>query len=143
MPVSGGGSYVPAYSYSRVGATDTGGTYVGPSISGGTQTSLHVVTAYPADGAITIATGVARLTKGSAGAYTLAAPTAAQEGTQIIITAGTAFAHVVTATGLLQDGITGGAKNTVTMGAFVGASITLEAINLFWYVISKNIATVA
>jgi hypothetical protein len=65
------------------------------------------------------------LTKGSAAAITLAAPTAAQAGTQITIIAGSAYAHVVTATGLLNDGVTGGAKNTATFAAFVGASLTL------------------
>lgn len=103
------------------------------------------VTAYPADGAITIPTGwgLASLTKGSIGAYTLAAPTAAQEGTELVITAGSAFAHVVTATGLLQDGVTGGGKNTLTFAAFVGASVILYAVNLQWYVASKNLVTVA
>jgi hypothetical protein len=105
----------------------------------------YAVTAYPADGAIAIGVGAGliALTKPSAGAYTLAAPTAAQAGTELTITAGTAFAHVITATGLIDDGITGGSKNTMTFAAFVGASITLRAYNLKWVVISKNVVTVA
>lgn len=95
------------------------------------------------DGAIPIANSIVTLTKGSAAAMTLAAPTAAQAGTRIVIRAGTAFAHVVTATGLLEDGVTGGAKNTATFGAFVGSSIELIAIGLKWTVLGKNVVTVA
>ena len=95
------------------------------------------------DGAITIANSTVVLTKGSAAAITLAAPTAAQAGTTIQIIAGSAFAHVVTATGLIDDGVTGGGKNTATFAAFVGAAITLYAYNLHWVVLSKNVVTVA
>jgi hypothetical protein len=103
-----------------------------------------VATVYAVDGAISKDPALLHvLTKGSAGAYTLAAPTAAQEGMELIITAGSAFAHVVTATGLLDDGVTGGSKNTATFAAFVGATITLMAYNLKWIVVSKNVVTVA
>jgi hypothetical protein len=103
-----------------------------------------VATVYAADGAVSIDPALLHvLTKTSAGAYTLAAPSAAQEGVQLLITAGTAFAHVVTATGLIQDGVTGGAKNTMTFGAFVGSSIHLIAYNLKWHVIAKNVVTIA
>lgn len=105
--------------------------------------ALNRTTTISGDGAITISPGTVKLTKGSAAAITLAAPTAAQEGTTIVVTAGSAFAHVITATGLLEDGVTGGAKNTATFGAFVGATITLAAINLKWHVVSKNVVTVA
>jgi hypothetical protein len=102
-----------------------------------------VETIITGDGAITIADGLVTLTKGSAAAITLAAPTAAQAGTVIVITAGSAFAHVVTATGLLEDGVVGGAKNTATFAAFRGATITLVASQLKWNVVSKNVVTVA
>lgn len=105
--------------------------------------SLDPVALYAADGAIAIASGLAVLTKGSAGAYTLAAPTAAQNGTRLTITNGSAFAHVITATNLLEDGVTGGAKDTATFGAFVGASLDLVAYNGTWYVVSKNVCTIA
>ena len=98
---------------------------------------------YVADGAIATSGNVAVLTKGSAGAYTLAAPIAAQEGMEITIVSQTAFAHVVTATGLINDGVTGGSKNTMTFAAFAGAAITLVANNLKWAVVSKNVVTVA
>jgi D-ribose pyranose/furanose isomerase RbsD len=83
------------------------------------------------------------LTKGSAGAYTLAAPTAAMNGKELIIVAGTAFAHVITATNLLDDGVTGGAKDTATFAAFVGSGIHLMAYNLKWCVVAKNLVTIA
>jgi len=100
-------------------------------------------TVISADGAIPVAEGKYVLTKGSAGAQTLAAPTAAQQGTRVTVVAGSAFAHVITATGLLDDGVTGGSKNTATFGAFVGSSITLIAYNLKWVVESKNVVTIA
>jgi hypothetical protein len=109
------------------------GTLVAPA-------QLFPVTLYPADGAITIATGIAKLTKGSIAAMTLAAPTVAQEGTELTITSASAFAHVVTATGAIQNGVTGGAKTTITFAAFIGASITLLAVTnvagtaAFWHV---------
>lgn len=101
------------------------------------------INVYSADGAITVAPQRAVMTKGSAAAMTLAAPTAAQAGTTIQLIAGSAFAHVITATGLIDDGVTGGAKNTVTLGAFVGATATLMAYNLHWVLLSKTVATVA
>lgn len=96
---------------------------------------------YVADGAIAVNAGFAVLTKGSAGAYTLAAPT--EDGQELDITAGTAFAHVVTATGLIHDGVTGGAKNTWTSAAFVGSSATFRAFGGKWHLISKNLGTTA
>lgn len=96
-----------------------------------------------ADGAISTDADNVILSKTSAAAMTLAAPTLAQNGREITIIAGTAFAHVVTATGLLDDGVIGGSKNTVTLGAFVGSAVTLMAYNLKWIVKSKTVATVA
>ena len=103
------------------------------------------ITAYASDGAISFANpyNIAKLTKGSAGAYTLAAPTAAQEGYRLLIIGQSAYAHVVTATNLLDDGVTGGAKDTATFGAFVGTSLDLIAINLKWHVVGKNVVTIA
>lgn len=92
---------------------------------------------------IPIVSGTYVLTKGSAGAYTLAAPTAAQAGTVLNVVAGTAFAHTITATGLLDDGVTGGSKTTATFAAFVGATIVLEAYNLKWITRSLKAVTVA
>lgn len=93
------------------------------------------------DGAISPVAGEVVLTKGSAGAYTLAAP--ASDGFRLCITAGSAFAHVVTATDLIHDGVTGGAKDTATFGAFVGSSLDLLAYNGKWHVVGKNVVTIA
>lgn len=106
--------------------------------------TLKAIT-YPADGAISVLPQFAVLTKGSAGAYTLAAAPAAgsnDESMAIEITAGTPFAHVVTATGLIQDGVTGGPKTTMTFAAFIGASIKLRGWNGKWHVITKNVVTI-
>src|SRR5687767_5003186 len=85
-----------------------------------TQLNVNV---YAADGAISVASQLAFLTKGSAGAYTLAAPTDADDGTTITITAGSDFAHVVTFTGsTLHDGTTGG-HLLWTSAAFKGSSL--------------------
>jgi hypothetical protein len=104
--------------------------------------SQQALTTLTGDGAISPSAGFARMTKGSAAAATLAAPTAAQEGMDLYIAAGSAFAHVVTATGLVDDGVTGGAKTTMTFAAFVGSAIHLKAMNLHWVVIAKNLVTI-
>src|ERR1043165_5257872 len=82
------------------------------------QIAASPIVVYTADGAITIAHQNAVISKaGSAAAMTLAAPTAGtQDGLIIRLISGTAYAHVITATGLIDDGVTGGAKNTVTLG---------------------------
>lgn len=100
--------------------------------------TVHV---YSGNGAIAVRSHTAVLTKGSASAMTLAAPT--RDGIRIEIQAGSAFAHVVTATGLIDDGVTGGAKNTYTTAAFVGSGCTLVSYNGHWLLISKNLGTVA
>ena len=102
----------------------------------------NTVNAYASDGAIAITNRLVKLTKGSAGAYTLAAPTVKEEGCEMTITSASAYAHVVTATGLIEDGITGGAKTTMTFAAFKGATITLIAISAKWHVKSKNVVTI-
>jgi len=101
------------------------------------------IAAFAVDGALTKTTGVKVLTKAGVGAYTLAAPTAAEAGRRLTIINGTANAHVITATNLIDDGVTGGAKDTATFGAFVGASIELLAYNLKWTVLAKNVVTIA
>lgn len=97
----------------------------------------------PEDGAIDPKAGVAVLTKETAGAYTLAAPAAADTGRTLIIISDSAAAHVVTATDLLEDGVTGGPKDTATFAAFKGAAITLLAYDERWMVLNKNVVTVA
>lgn len=133
MPNSTGGAFVPAMNYDRTGATDTGGTV----------SAKEVVTLVPGDAVLAPVTGIIVLTKGSAAAVSLAAPTLAQLGTRLTIYAGSAFAHVLTATALIDDGVTGGSKTTATFAAFVGASLTLIAAQAGkWGVESKNVVTI-
>lgn len=96
------------------------------------------------DGAIVVPNSntLIKITKASAIAATLAAPTAAQEGVELTVIAQTGFIHVITATGLLDDGVTGGSKNTATFAAFPGAAITLRALNLKWAVVALKAVTV-
>lgn len=104
---------------------------------------------YAASGAISIAAQLGVITKGSVAALTLAAPTAGsvasggQDNTKITITSNTAFAHTITATGLIQDGVTGGAKTTATFAAFAGATIELVAYSGKWNVIALNAVTIS
>lgn len=83
--------------------------------------------------AIDPAIEAASLTKGSAGTdYTLAAPGAANINKRIFVYSTGAYAHVVTATGLL-----GG--TTLTCAAAVGASFELHAISsTAWAVVALN-----
>jgi hypothetical protein len=103
----------------------------------------NTVTAYAANGALAIAPGTATLTKAGVNAMTLAAPTAAQEGLILRVVSQTANAHTITATGLIDDGVTGGSKTTATFAAFAGASIELIASNLKWAVLSRNNVTIS
>lgn len=99
---------------------------------------------YANDGAITVVPQTAYLTKGSAAAMTIAAPGTAGIGTQITITSGTDFAHVVTFTGTtLQDG-TAGANTTWTAAVVQGTSITIVGVTATkWNVVSFNLGTIA
>lgn len=97
--------------------------------------------AYAADGAIDPEVGLALLTKAGVGAYTLAAPV--RDGDEITIVNRTANAHVVTSTNLLDDGVTGGPKDTATFAAFAGSALHLRGYGGVWNVISKNVVTIA
>ena len=104
---------------------------------------LDPVETYAADGAIALTPGLKKITKSaSAAALTLAAPTAAMDGMVIYVVSYTARAHTITATDLLHDGVTGGAKDLATFAAFAGATITLVAMDLQWFVLSKNVVTI-
>lgn len=135
MAVSAGGAFLPGADYVLTGSIVMPG-------------QLQPVIVLAVDGAIPITTGIVKIVKATAAAMTLGAPSAAQEGTEITITAGTAVAHVVTATALINNGVTGGAKSTMTFGAFVGSSITLLAVTTAgavtgtWYVKAINVCVV-
>ncbi len=78
------------------------------------------------------------LTKGSAlASTTLAAPGKDQDGLRIVFTSATAYAHVLTATTLWGDGASGSPHTTATFAAYVGASLTVEAINGIWNVVAS------
>lgn len=142
VTVSGGGPAV--VTGARVAAQPADNAAASAATQSAAQVAQMPINIYTADGAISVATQRAVISKaGSAAAMTLAAPTAAQNGLTIILTSGTAFAHVITATGLIDDGVTGGAKNSITLGAFVGATATIYAYNLHWVLQSKTVATVA
>ena len=96
-----------------------------------------------ADGVITAPTRdtVYVIQKGAAlASSTLANPSVAQNGIKVTITSGTDFAHVVT-TVATRDGTTG-LHTTLTFAAFVGASVTLVAMNGQWYVTANNLVTI-
>lgn len=99
---------------------------------------------YAASGAITIVTQTGVITKtGSLAAMTLAAPTTAQNGTKLRITSTTAFAHTITATSLLNDGVTGVPHTTATFSAFAGATVEFEAYAGKWQVCNSNNVTIS
>lgn len=73
------------------------------------------------------------ITDAGIAALTLAAPTAgSDDGVTISIISSTAFAHTLTATGLLQTG--SASVNVATFAAFAGAGLTLKAFGGKWLV---------
>lgn len=122
-------------------------TFVAPVLGVATGTSLALtagltegVTTISGDGAVTLASGTVVLTKGSAAAITVAAPSS-QDGTKIRIISNSDFAHVVTFTGsTLLDGTTG-ANLTVTMTAFKGSAIEVVAVGTKWLLVSSSNVT--
>jgi hypothetical protein len=103
---------------------------------------LPPITTDAADAAISVLrSGIVVFTKGSASAHVLPAPTFLTQRLQLA--AGSAFAHVITATGLIDDGVTGGSKTTLTLGSFIGAMVTLLCVQAGkWMVESKNVCTI-
>lgn len=82
------------------------------------------------------------ITKATAAAITLVAPSKAQDGLTLVFTSLTAAAHVITATTLLGDAVSGSPHTTATFAAFIGASITLQAQNGIYNVISTTGVTI-
>jgi hypothetical protein len=82
-----------------------------------------------ADGALTLGKQVYHLTKATALAATLAAPTnPGMNGWYVHIVSQTAAAHVITATNLIN-----GDNDTLTWGGAIGDSCTLYAHNGEWF----------
>jgi len=94
---------------------------------------LGAVQAITGDGAITIANyGLVFLSKGSAAAITLAAPTAGtHDRFEITIVAASAQAHVVTCSTVGFNAK--GSSGTLTFTAAIGNSVVLVAYNGNWY----------
>lgn len=82
------------------------------------------------------------ITKASAAAIVLVAPSKAQDGLTLVFTSLTAAAHVITATSLLADAVSGSPHTTATFAAFIGASITLQAQNGLWNVLGAVVVPV-
>lgn len=82
------------------------------------------------------------IVKGSAAAITLAAPTTGQDGLTVVFTNDTAFAHVITATTLLADAVSGSPHTTATFAAFKGSSLTLQAQRGLWNVIAAVVCPI-
>jgi hypothetical protein len=104
--------------------------------------------ALAASGAIPVASsaGGARtpgkyvITKATAAALTLAAPTAGlDDGVLIQVISTTAAAHTITtpAAGNIRDGNTSNHDTVLTMNANIGANCILEAYNGTWYVLAE------
>lgn len=69
---------------------------------------------------------------------TLAAPSTTLNGMRVTITSQTAAAHVITATALLENGLTGSPWTTATFPAFIGSSMVLVAQNGLWQVVGLS-----
>lgn len=96
-----------------------------------------------ADGAITAYSGIVAITKGTAAALTLAAPTAGvHDGYRMTIFSTTAAAHTVTQT---TPGFNNGstASDVATFGATIGNTLELVAYNGRWYVTNTIGVTLA
>ena len=79
------------------------------------------------------------ITKASAIAITLVAPSKAQDGEIFTFTSDTPYLHVITATGLLANGGTAAPYTTATCAnTQKGASLTLMAQNALWNVIAAT-----
>lgn len=74
------------------------------------------------------ANAVYNINKASACAITLSAPSLADNGVSLVFTSNTAFAHTITATGLIQDG-SGNTRNTATFAANRGNTVVLVVEN--------------
>lgn len=102
----------------------------------------NVVVAASADGAITIQNSTVIITKGSACALTLAAPSTAQDGTRITVIASTAHAHTVTvATAGFND--LGASGDVATFGGAKGDGMEVVAYNGDWYTVARTNITLA
>jgi hypothetical protein len=82
------------------------------------------------------------ITKATAAAIVLVAPSKAQDGCLLRFTSLTAAAHVITATSLLGDAVSGSPHTTATFAAFIGTTLTLQAQNGVYNLVSQVGVTV-
>lgn len=97
---------------------------------------------YSVSGAIAIPQSdtIVVLNKAGVAAMTLAAPAKDQDGLTLLITSTTDQAHTVTATSLINDGVTGAPHSTITFTTgFRGQGVTLMALQGLWQLMA-NIA---
>lgn len=107
---------------------NSAGTHTGPVV-GNAQES---VTLAAADGAIAVKQGVVVITKATAAALTLAAPTAGTDDGKILrIVSTTAAAHTVTNASPGFNGA-GASGDVATFGAAIGNAMEVVAYNGVW-----------
>lgn len=88
--------------------------------------------------AIPAVTGTYYLTKATAGAYTLAVPASTNDGAVIRIISKTAAAHTISTPSTNIDAGVSATKTTITLAAYVGANVTLQAVNSRWVVVASQ-----
>lgn len=100
----------------------------------------YPVGVFATDGAIDmVAGGICMLTKGTAGAYTLANPYA--DGALLIIVSTTAAAHTVTYTAGFNGGTT--SRDVATASAAIGNFLVLVSYNGLWWTAGNLNFTIA
>ena len=95
---------------------------------------VYTVTIIPGDTTFNI-------NAGSAAAITLGAPLLSMNGTIYTFLSNTALAHVITATALINNGLSGSPWTTATFPAQIGGSLILMAANGVWNVLPGTTAT--
>ena len=95
------------------------------------------------NGPVPIASGTYYIVKAGVLAMTLRAPTVAENGTIMRFISGTANAHTLTATALINNGTTAGPHNLYTFVAFPGGGITLEAAGGLWNEVARVLGVVS
>ncbi len=143
---AGGGVVVVDSAWTNLGGTqailNAATPAAGVSILDNRGTLGQIYTGAAGSVAITVPAqvNIARLTDATAGSYTLATPTAADNCKLLYIESETAEAHTVTtAANKIVDG-SGTNGDTLTCAVHIGANCILMAANLLWTVVSlKNI----